>query len=103
MAKETPKNGSYTEYYDNGQIKLEENYKDSKLDGKRTRWHENGQIEIEGAETMPVRPVRGQLLHLDWPTTRLNRVVWAADDCYLVPWTDGSVLVGATVEDVGFD
>ena len=62
----------------------------------------SGQIEIEGAETIPVRPVRGQLLHLDWPTTRLNRVVWAAD-CYLVPWTDGSVLVGATVEDVGFD
>lgn len=62
----------------------------------------SGQIEIEGADTMPVHPVRGQLLHLGWPTTRLKRVVWAAD-CYLVPWTDGSVLVGATVEDVGFD
>jgi len=32
----------------------------------------------------------------------ISHVVWGAD-CYLVPWKDGSVLVGATVEDVGFD
>jgi thiazole synthase len=31
-----------------------------------------------------------------------GRVVWGTD-CYVVPWTDGTVLVGATVEDVGFD
>jgi glycine/D-amino acid oxidase-like deaminating enzyme len=29
-------------------------------------------------------------------------VVWGADG-YLVPWEDGRLLVGATVEDVGFD
>jgi glycine oxidase len=28
--------------------------------------------------------------------------VWASD-LYLVPWADGTVLVGATSEDVGFD
>jgi glycine/D-amino acid oxidase-like deaminating enzyme len=32
----------------------------------------------------------------------LERVIWT-DRCYLVPWNDGSVLVGATVEEVGFD
>jgi glycine oxidase len=29
-------------------------------------------------------------------------VLWGKD-CYVVPWQDGTVLVGATVEDVGFD
>ena len=62
----------------------------------------SGQVEVEDAETIPVRPVRGQLLHLGWPARPLSRVVWAAH-CYLVPWTDGTVLAGATIEDVGFD
>jgi glycine/D-amino acid oxidase-like deaminating enzyme len=29
-------------------------------------------------------------------------VIWGTD-CYIVPWHDGTILVGATVEDVGFD
>jgi glycine/D-amino acid oxidase-like deaminating enzyme len=29
-------------------------------------------------------------------------VIWG-NRCYAVPWRDGSLLVGATVEDVGFD
>jgi glycine/D-amino acid oxidase-like deaminating enzyme len=29
-------------------------------------------------------------------------VTWG-ERCYLVPWDDGTLLVGATVEDVGFD
>ena len=62
----------------------------------------SGQVEAEGEEPVPVRPVRGQLLHLGWPKSPPARVIWT-DRCYLVPWTDGSVLVGATVEDVGFD
>jgi len=49
-----------------------------------------------------VRPVRGQLVHLRFSDRPLARVVWGPS-CYLVPWRDGSVLVGATVEDVGFD
>ena len=36
-----------TDYYENGQIKIERNYKDDKLDGKWTYWHENGQIKSE--------------------------------------------------------
>ena len=61
-----------------------------------------GQVEVDGGETIPVRPVRGQLLHLGWPARALSRVVWA-EHCYLVPWTDGTVLAGATIEDVGFE
>ena len=31
-----------------------------------------------------------------------RRIVWGSG-CYVVPWPDGTTLVGATVEDVGFD
>ncbi|MGH9348901.1 MAG: glycine oxidase ThiO [Vicinamibacterales bacterium] len=55
-----------------------------------------------GLAQPPVRPIRGQLLHLELPEAVASRVIWGAD-CYMVPWEDGSVLVGATVEDVGFD
>jgi glycine oxidase len=64
----------------------------------------SGSIEIEEvAATVPVRPVRGQLLQLRWTGAPLRRVLICSDRCYLVPWEDGTVLVGATVEDAGFD
>jgi len=63
----------------------------------------SAEIAIDGVTaTVPVRPVRGQLLHLAWPGTPLRRVTWSGR-CYLVPWDDGTLLVGATVEDAGFD
>ncbi len=62
----------------------------------------SGRVEVDSATQLPIRPVRGQLLHVGWPSPPLRRVVWAPD-CYLVPWSDGSVLIGATVEEVGFD
>jgi glycine oxidase len=60
------------------------------------------EIALLNGAGLPVKPVRGQLLHLSWPATPLGRVTWGPH-CYLVPWSDGSLLVGATVEDVGFD
>jgi glycine oxidase len=63
----------------------------------------SGQIEIVGlAASIPVRPVRGQLLQIMWHGQPLRRVIWG-ERCYLVPWDDGTLLVGATVEDAGFD
>jgi glycine oxidase len=62
----------------------------------------SGAIDIPGTARVPVRPVRGQLLHLAWTGTPLARVTWG-DRCYLVPWDDGTLLVGATMEEVGFD
>ena len=49
-----------------------------------------------------VRPVRGQLLRLAWRGTPLSHVLWGPD-CYVVPWLDGTILVGSTMEDVGYD
>lgn len=62
------------------------------------------QIRIEGiAPLIGVKPVRGQLLHLAWQTSQpLRHVLWGTD-CYIVPWLNGRVLVGATVEDAGYD
>ena len=57
---------------------------------------------IDGVRTPPLRPVRGQLIQLGWTGAPLSSIVWGPA-CYIVPRTDGSILVGATVEDVGFD
>jgi glycine oxidase len=60
-------------------------------------------IDIAGVPSRaPVRPVRGQLLRLAWNGPSLRRVVWS-NRCYVVPWDDGSFLVGATAEEAGFD
>ena len=52
----------------------------------------------------PVRPVKGQMLALrmDAAAPLLNHVVWAPG-AYLVPRRDGRLIVGATVEEKGFD
>ena len=55
-----------------------------------------------GDETIGVRPVRGQLVRIGWPGPPPRHVLWT-HDCYIVPWMDGTLLVGATVEEVGFD
>jgi glycine oxidase len=62
----------------------------------------SSQITIDGVNTVPVTPIRGQLLQLAATPAALRRVLWGPNG-YLVPWPDGSVLVGSTVEDVGFD
>lgn len=52
----------------------------------------------------PVRPLKGQMLALQMPTSAplIDHVVWGPE-IYLVPRRDGRLLVGATVEEKGFD
>jgi glycine oxidase len=52
----------------------------------------------------PVRPVKGQMLALQMDTAAplLTHVLWAPG-AYLVPRRDGRLIVGATVEEQGFD
>jgi glycine oxidase len=54
------------------------------------------------SEAPPVKPIRGQLVQLRCGSLAASRVIWGKA-CYVVPWSDGTVLIGATVEDVGFD
>lgn len=41
-------NKTLYDYYENGQIESEKNYKDGKLEGKFIDWYKNGQKFIEG-------------------------------------------------------
>jgi len=60
-------------------------------------------VRVANVAALPIRPVRGQLLHLGWRASqRPGRIVWGPG-CYTVPWSDNSLLVGATVEEAGFE
>jgi glycine oxidase len=59
-------------------------------------------LQVDGVSLPPVRPVRGQLLHLGWDAPPIETILWGPE-CYIVPRTNGTIMVGATVEDVGFD
>jgi glycine oxidase len=63
--------------------------------------------EIDGvpaAARAPIRPIKGQMLSLQMDPTQplLRHVLWAPK-VYLVPRLDGQLLVGATVEEKGFE
>ncbi len=51
----------------------------------------------------PTRPVKGQMLSLAAPSRALLRHVVRAPEVYLIPRSDGRIVVGTTVEQVGFD
>jgi glycine oxidase len=51
---------------------------------------------------LPIEPLRGQILSLEAPRPPLRSIA-VAEDVYLVPKRDGSVVVGASEERVGFD
>lgn len=60
-------------------------------------------LAAAGAERpLPVAPVRGQIVRVDAPGAGGGPIVWGAR-AYLVPKRDGSLVVGATEERVGFD
>ena len=51
----------------------------------------------------PTRPVKGQMLCLIMPARTLLKHVVRSPEAYLIPRSDGRLLVGATVEEAGFD
>ena len=60
----------------------------------------SGQI---GPHPLPTRPVKGQMLCLAMPQRELIHHVIRSPEVYLIPRSDGRLLVGATVEEAGFD
>jgi glycine oxidase len=60
----------------------------------------SGQI---GPHPFPTRPVKGQMLCLAMPSRTLLKHVVRSPKAYLIPRSDGRLLVGATVEEAGFD
>jgi len=60
-------------------------------------------VNCQGAWSgAPVRPRKGQMLYLQ-PQTSVLQHVLRTPEVYIVPRSTGKVLIGATVEDVGFD
>jgi thiazole synthase len=58
---------------------------------------------IHGVRTPPLRPVRGQLLVHAGLADRVTTILWGPD-CYIVPRERAPhLMIGATVEDAGFD
>lgn len=49
-----------------------------------------------------IKPMRGQILLYKMPVNALSSIVYQ-DDFYIVPRSDGHLLAGSTLEDVGFD
>jgi glycine oxidase len=62
----------------------------------------SGNVAIERTPAAMVKPIRGQMLYLESARPLATRVLWSPG-CYLVPWRDGTLLTGATSEDVGFE
>jgi glycine oxidase len=63
------------------------------------------QVEGVGAEALPpVRPIKGQMLALqmDAASPLIRHVIWGPN-IYMVPRNDGRLILGATVEEKGFD
>jgi glycine oxidase len=52
--------------------------------------------------TIPVVPMKGQILSLGQPEPALQHIIFS-EDVYFVPKLDGTIFIGATVEQVGFD
>jgi len=52
---------------------------------------------------IPTRPVKGQMLCVVMPEKNLLRHVIRHPDVYLIPRSDGRLLIGATQEEAGFD
>lgn len=58
-----------------------------------------------GGDTVSVRPIKGQMILLEQDTLskyRLEHTIYS-NTAYVVPRSDGRVVVGTTVEDCGFD
>jgi glycine oxidase len=76
----------------------------------KTTFHAAKVVNCAGAwsgqippHAFPTRPVKGQMLCLIMPSRTLLKHVVRSPEAYLIPRSDGRLLVGATVEEAGFD
>jgi len=60
-----------------------------------------GQLAASLERELPVKPIRGQIVLLNGPAGLLRRHINVGKR-YLVPRVEGHILVGSTMEDVGF-
>lgn len=59
-------------------------------------------IEAKSLRLPKIKPIRGQIISFKTAKRLFQKVIYSPRG-YLVPRTDGQILIGATVEDAGFD
>lgn len=76
----------------------------------KTTFHASKVVNCAGAwsgqiapHKFPTRPVKGQMLCLLSPKRDLLKHVIRTPEIYLIPRSDGRIVVGTTVEEAGFD
>lgn len=89
------------------------NLSDGRVSGvttTKTSFHAPKVVNCAGAwsgqitpHTFPTRPVKGQMLCLISPRRDLLKHVIRSPEIYLIPRSDGRIIVGTTVEEAGFD
>ena len=62
----------------------------------------SGELATQIGLSLPVEPVKGQIVLLKDEPGRVHHII-KHDDVYLVPRSDGHILVGASMERVGFE
>lgn len=77
---------------------------------KKTTFAANTVVNCAGAwsgqiapHAFPTRPVKGQMLCLVAPSRKLLKHVIRTPQVYLIPRSDGRIIVGTTLEEAGFD
>jgi glycine oxidase len=77
---------------------------------RKTSFHARKVVNCAGAWSgqiapyfFPTRPVKGQMLCLLSPRRELLKHVIRSPEVYLIPRSDGRIVVGTTVEEAGFD
>jgi glycine oxidase len=76
----------------------------------KTSFHAPKVVNCAGAwsgqiapHAFPTRPVKGQMLYLASPSRNLLKHVVRSPEVYLIPRSNGRILVGTTLEEAGFD
>jgi len=77
---------------------------------ERTTYHGASVVNCAGSwsgklppHQFPTRPVKGQMLSVAGRTRNFLKHVIRAPEVYLVPRSDGRILIGATIEEAGYD
>ncbi len=99
--------------FSSGDLVTEVNLSDGRAVGittTKTSFHASKLVNCAGCWSgqisplpLPTRPVKGQMLCLVMQPRNLLKHVIRTPDVYLIPRSDGRLLVGATVEEAGFD
>ena len=85
-------------------IRARSSSNDVEIETNAGRFAARAVVDCRGAWAgPPVKPRKGQLLYLQPQRGGLLEHVINAFDVYMVPRSSGKILVGATVEDAGFD